>query len=155
MDNLQIDELRELRVLYLDDDVKMGKVMKAASEKLHIGLDYFESLTELGSVAFLKNYDLIITDYFMPAVKGGDVADYVTKLIGDVPVVILSANPHIERVQEKWPDSVKGFVAKNDRADRLLEEALSKAGLHQSMKIETKKNDHTRGSCDRVQGSRL
>ena len=65
--------------------------------------------------------DLIILDVTMPVMNGFDAARELTKILPEIPILMLSMHESIQLVEEAKRIGVKGYVAKNQATDTLLQ----------------------------------
>jgi len=86
---------KQKQVLVVDDDEQILIVWRGAleerAEQWHVetARSGHEALEKIGSIAF----DLIITDLRMPGMDGCDLTVAVRQLVGDVPVIWITAYP--------------------------------------------------------------
>lgn len=72
-----------------------------------------------GIAVFDKNHvDLVVLDYFMPGMNGGDVAAELRKRRPDVPIIFLSA---YFSLPPEALELANAFITKGDPPDSLLE----------------------------------
>jgi CheY-like chemotaxis protein len=72
-----------------------------------------------GIAVFDKNQvDLVVLDYFMPGMNGGDVAAELRKRRPDVPIIFLSA---YFSLPPEALELANAFITKGDPPDSLLE----------------------------------
>ncbi|MDQ3232308.1 MAG: hypothetical protein M3Q07_10845, partial [Pseudobdellovibrionaceae bacterium] len=80
-------------------------------------------LDDLGFVGLLAKYDVAIVDYDLGEISGKDVADYMTTLFGNKPMVMIS---EVDRSKEMMscPACVKTFMKKSAGYEKILNAAL-------------------------------
>ena len=87
--------IRPHKILMIDDDEFLGRIMQKKAAADGVDLEYFSSLEKLGRVAFFSNYDLILLDYWMDDLTGRELAEYVTAFCPDTPVILISSDKHL------------------------------------------------------------
>ena len=91
MNNNNEELLKDLKILFVEDEVNISKLLKDA-----LG-DYFYSFTmakdgEEGLSKFEKvNPDIIITDIMMPKLDGLDMTKKIREIDDKIPIIVLSA----------------------------------------------------------------
>ncbi len=123
MNSLHATELvRTPRMVLIDDDPSYTTILKRKADHDGIHLDTFHSLSELGFVALLRNYDVAIIDYELEEMNGVEIAEYMSSLLGGMPMVLISATDRSEEMSH-CPDSVRIFINKADGYDAILDAA--------------------------------
>lgn len=122
MNSLNTSETHALRMVLIDDDPSYTTILKRRAEVDGIQLDAFHSLSELGFVALLRNYDVAIIDYELEEMNGVEIAEYMATLLDDMPMVLISASDRSEEMTH-CPCSVRKFVNKSDGFDKILDAA--------------------------------
>jgi len=112
-------------ILVIDDDSTFGMLMKALAEARGLKLDYFTSLSELGSFARIGEYDVAVLDYYLDKLTGAEIAEYFDAFFTDTPVVMVSGNSEVKDESTKWPRCVRQFVPKSRGAKEILQVALA------------------------------
>jgi CheY-like chemotaxis protein len=115
-------------ILCIDDDhetLKLRKYVLEASAYAVItassGREAFQILSDGQSV------DIVVLDYFMPEMKGDEVAKELRSQYPHVPIVVMSAFPDIPRALLNMVD---GYVPKGQDPEVLIEvigKALAKS----------------------------
>lgn len=111
------------RIVLIDDDPVYGAVIGRWAQLEGVELDVFHSLDDLGFVGLLSQYDVAIVDYDLGQINGKDVADYMTTLFGNKPMIMISG---VDRSQEllNCPSCVKAFMKKSAGYEKILNTAL-------------------------------
>lgn len=110
------------RVLIVDDDIRMLKVLKAA-----LGDDYTPATAVNGSIAlrFLesKPVDLILLDYEMPDMNGPEVLSQIRKRPewAHIPVLFLTGASEREKIQKALAMKPQGYLLKPVDRDELID----------------------------------
>ena len=108
--NTQIE--KKPRMVLIDDDQSYGVIMLRAAKAAGVKLDFYTSLLEVGSVGLLGRYDVVFVDYDLGELNGVEIAEYLSALFDDIPMILISQTP---RLQEgaTWPDSIVSFIPKS------------------------------------------
>jgi len=68
-------------------------------------------------LASIHAVDVVIVDYFMPEMNGGEVANEMRRLRPQAPIIMLSGEVDVPEQALKWVDA---FIAKDRMASQLL-----------------------------------
>jgi two-component system, cell cycle sensor histidine kinase and response regulator CckA len=111
------------RILVVDDNNENIKVIKKGLE--HVG---HEVVTEVVSKKALRtfqsdcdNFDIVITDYMMPDLKGGELAAEIKKIKKDTVVILMSGYIDENEVTLSNSKSIDGFIPKPIELSKLLQ----------------------------------
>ncbi len=112
------------RIVLIDDDPVYGAVIGRWAQLEGVELDVFHSLDDLGFVGLLSKYDVAIVDYDLGEINGKDVADYMTTLFGNKPMIMISG---VDRSKEMMncPSCVKAFMKKSAGYEKILNTAVN------------------------------
>ncbi len=112
------------RIVLIDDDPVYGAVIGRWAQLEGVELDVFHSLDDLGFVGLLSKYDVAIVDYDLGDINGKDVADYMTTLFGNKPMIMISG---VDRSKEMMncPSCVKAFMKKSAGYEKILNTAVN------------------------------
>ena len=110
--------------LLIDDDPTYLAIMKRAAELEEIDLHCCQSLVELGSVGALAKYQVVLLDYNLGEMTGVEIAEYLGKLIDEVPTVLVSASDCYDQ-SHNWPKAIKRFVKKSEGYSTALKAAVA------------------------------
>lgn len=109
------DEKKQAKVLLVDDDDNVRETMKLMLTRL--GLDVVDYGNPLEAVAHFaeheKAYDIVISDYMMPEIKGGELAQAISEMNEDLPIIIISgfAEDSFEKSLSDFP-FIRAFLKK-------------------------------------------
>jgi DNA-binding response OmpR family regulator len=104
---------RRLNVLLIDDDPYFHAITKAILDPRFYEFHGFESLPDMGNFSLLGKYDIAILDYYLPAVNGLEIAQYVDAFFRDMPVILVSGGkPGEEEGATIWPSCIQKYVNK-------------------------------------------
>ncbi len=115
---------RQKGILLIDDDPWFRAIFRVVCEARGIPISTVASLSDMPSVAALKDYDLVIADYFLESFTGAEIAEYVDAFFSQVPVVIVSGSQMPASTHSSWPTSIRGFMTKSQGAHTILDFAL-------------------------------
>lgn len=119
-------------ILLIDDEPSLCMIMKLNLE--HTG-EYIVETAASGEeglkMAEAKKYDLVITDFKMPGIDGGIVAEALKAMKPHSPVVLFSIyhddNTTISQNTRSKADAVISKPIDHDELHRAIKEALAKA----------------------------
>lgn len=112
------------RIVLIDDDPVYRTIIGRWAQIEGLELDVYHSLDDLGFVGLLAQYDVAIVDYDLGEINGKDVAEYMTTLFGNKPMIMISG---VDRSQEMidCPSCVKAFMKKSAGYEKILNTALN------------------------------
>jgi len=119
---VKADGTRSPKMILIDDDPSFTAILARFAALEGIELDTFNSLSELGFVALLRNYDVAIIDYDLGALNGVEIAEYMSSLLDDMPMVLISASDRSEEIAQ-CPCCIRAFINKSAGFDKILETA--------------------------------
>jgi len=118
--------LSNLRILYAEDNEKVresiSKTLKIVFKDVIIAKNGKEVLD-----CFQKeDVDIILIDYIMPMINGGDVAKEIRKIDSSIPIIIASGHTEKEKLMEAIDLNIIKYIEKPIKYD-ILQEALNKS----------------------------
>ena len=124
-----------LRLLVVDDSEDDALLLVRELKRQGYKPDYQRvySLDTLETALASKNWDLIITDHYMPGLNSGDVINTVKELAVDVPVIIVSGLIAEDTAIAAMKAGAQDYIMKDNLArlvpaiERELNEAKSRA----------------------------
>lgn len=111
------------RYVLIDDDASYRTILVRCAGMEGMDIDVYESLMDLGSVAMLGRYDAAIIDYDLGALNGVEIAENISALFGDIPVILVSEKDRAPDGNKNWPKSIKKFIKKSHGYTYALSEA--------------------------------
>lgn len=117
------------KICLIDDDKVFGEVLRVAASDFHVEFDFYESLEDLGRVAQLAKYDLLICDFFLETFTGQEIAEYVRAFFDGVPIVMISADDRVGDSLERWPACVRGFISKRLAPTQIIKRSIELSHL--------------------------
>lgn len=112
------------RILLIDDDPIFGKIMGRLAEQSRVNLTFCRSLDELGEKAWWR-YHAAIVDFDLGTATGLQLIGQMEKVLGSLPVILVSGGNQIDVPVNRWPISIKGFLQKSLGHVAILEAALA------------------------------
>ena len=99
-------------LLLIDDDEWFRALFKVICEAQGIPVTTFPSLADMPSFASMKDYDVVILDYYLESFKGPEIAEYVDVFFASLPVVVISGEEINDGERHAWPTCIKRFMCK-------------------------------------------
>lgn len=119
--NLKDTLSQRKRILVVDDSEENLKVIKKSLE--YIGFDVVVETDGIKAIRLFKKnhkrFDIVITDYMMPNIKGIDLASQIKKIRNDIPIIMISG--YVEESDISYKSIIDVFVAKPVELSKLLE----------------------------------
>ncbi len=115
------------RFVLIDDDELFCDILANYAKLRDIPLDYYLSLSEMGSIGRLSQYHVAIVDFDLGQMNGVEIAEYLPVFFGGMPLVLISATEKERLATDKWPESIKAFVHKGEGPSAILDTALDVA----------------------------
>ena len=106
---------RKKTLLCIDDQADGLLIRQKFLEQLGYNVFIAESGREGLRLLSEQSIDLVILDYRMPEIDGGQVAAEIRRLCGRVPIVMLSGYP--DDIPQQTLDLVDAFVVKGEPGD--------------------------------------
>jgi DNA-binding NtrC family response regulator len=86
----------EVRILVLDDDESVCRVMQAALAPGDFKVDAVSDPTLMQAALKARQYHVIILDYCIPGLESKQVLEWVREFQGDASVIVVTAYPSID-----------------------------------------------------------
>lgn len=80
-----------VRVLVVEDEIRMAKLIKQGLEEDHYAVDMIHDGAEVFDWVRVANYDLIVLDIILPGMNGLDVCQKLRSEGFNMPVLMLTA----------------------------------------------------------------
>ncbi len=113
------------RLLLIDDDPVFGHIMEQTADHLKVDLDVVQSVDQVGFIAGMKEYDIIIVDQNMQFMSGMEVAAYISSFFETKTVILISSSPVVKDGGLGLPSFVSAFISKDEGYYRVLKKALA------------------------------
>lgn len=114
------DFLRDLKVLIVEDESKLAKLLKAALR------DYFYNVTHaINGQEGIKKFksvkpDIIITDIMMPKMDGLEMSIEIKKMNENIPIIVLSAFSEQEKLLKAIDVGITKYFIKPFDPDEVI-----------------------------------
>ena len=115
------------RVVLIDDDEYFRTLFRIVGEAQGVLVTTFASLAEMPSFASLREYDVVVLDYYLESFKGSEIAEYVDVFFSHLPVVVISGSDISLQEQQAWPVCIRRFIKKTAGPRAILDGALDVA----------------------------
>jgi len=113
---------KDIRILIIDDDSINSTLVKEVLQRPGCTVEIaLNPLRALEKFAWNTHYaDLVLLDYFMPTLDGGQTVQHLRKLNPDIKVVLFSGaeEMHLRRIMKQYP--IDAFIHKPFRIDEAL-----------------------------------
>lgn len=109
----KIAEIRKLKLLFIEDEEELLKIICDALQKL--GINYLTATNgKEGLEVLAKNSDIdvIITDINMPIMNGLEMIKELNKQGSKIPIVVMSAHTEEEYIDEAKVQGISEYLLK-------------------------------------------
>lgn len=96
--------MKQTRILYLEDEISLGKIVKETLELKGYEVAWHTSGTEMLNAAVQFQPELCILDVMVPGIDGLSVAQQIKQVLPTVPIIFLTAKSQTQ-------DVLNGFAA--------------------------------------------
>jgi CheY-like chemotaxis protein len=86
----------EVRILVLDDDDQVGRVIREALEAKGFRVDTVSDTRQIGAQLRQQPYHLIILDYVLPGLDSDQVLEWLKEYQPDASIVVVTAYPSVD-----------------------------------------------------------
>jgi DNA-binding response OmpR family regulator len=86
----------EVRILVLDDDQAVCRVMQAALSPHDFKVDVVSEATQMEAALKAKPYHVVILDYVIPGLESEQVLEWVRQYQQDASIIVVTAYPSID-----------------------------------------------------------
>jgi DNA-binding response OmpR family regulator len=108
------------RVFVVDDDPVFCKLIERVGKMAGYELRAFQSLSNLGETD-LSGYDVGVVDFDLGCVDGIEMASYLEKELGNVPIVFVSSTDRRRELGSRLESQKAVFVLKQDGPNKILD----------------------------------
>ena len=116
---------RPLRIILVDDDPLFSRMLSKRAGKDDIMVTCCIAIRDLREAYEKMQYDVAIVDYNLRHLKGSNVA----RLLGDIPVVMVSSSDEVFACEDQVLQSVKCCMNKREGLEAIVDRAIE-FGLH-------------------------
>lgn len=109
----KIERLRNLKVLFVEDEEDLLKIISDALDKL--GANYLSATNGLEALEILEknpDIDVVVTDINMPYMNGIEMIKTMKERGIDLPIIIMSAHTEKEYISEAKEYGVEEYLLK-------------------------------------------
>ena len=108
-----------MKILVLEDNEVLSKVIKTGLEKEHYNVDcFFDGDKALDAIN--NGYNCFILDINVPSLDGISVLKNIRDYCGDVPVLIISSNHELEKIKTSYEKGCNDYIKKPFDLDEFL-----------------------------------
>ncbi len=108
------------RIFVVDDDPIFCKLIERVGKQTGYQLKAFESLANLGNTD-LTGFDVGVVDFDLGCVDGIEMASYLRKELGNVPIIYVSSTDRRRELNSRLGEQKATFVSKQDGPNKILE----------------------------------
>jgi DNA-binding NtrC family response regulator len=108
------------RVLVVDDDAAVGKVLGALLRQAGFAMQHAASAREALDVVAAGDVDLVVTDLRMPDMDGMQLLDALAERAPDLPAVMLTAHGSVPLAVDAMRRGARDFLLKPFDRDEML-----------------------------------
>jgi len=129
---------KQLKIMFVDDDVITGKVMKRNCDNAGYACQVFtdaesclDKFTQVGA-------DLVITDLRMPGMNGFELLSELRQIDVDIPVLVMTGYSSVENAVEAMKNGASDFIKKPFDFNELkimIERAIKSAQVNNENKL--------------------
>ena len=123
MNQENIDEIKNLSILYVEDDIEIqntfGDLLKKFFSNIQVcsnGAEGLEAFQKLNS-----SYDFIISDIEMPEMTGLEMIERIKKIDSNIPCILTTAHGEFDYFMKANEIGVFRYIQKPIDIDELLE----------------------------------
>jgi len=109
----KIERLRELKLLFVEDEEDLLKIISDALEKLEA--DFLTATNGVEALDILKNntdIDAVVTDINMPHMNGLDMIKKMQESGINIPIIVMSAHTETEYISKAKEYGVDEYLLK-------------------------------------------
>ncbi len=103
---------KQLRVMFVDDDVITGKVMKRNCDNAGYACQVFTDAENCLNKFSQVGADLVITDLRMPGMTGFELLSELRQIDADIPVLVMTGYSSVENAVEAMKCGASDFIKK-------------------------------------------
>ena len=113
------------KIVLIDCNDVFRSLMLSFAESRGLNLVCYSSVLEMGSVSTFADFDIAIVENDTGTLSGIEVGEYLTALLRDMPLILISCGMRPTPITEdNWPSSIKAFVHKTEGPDAIFDSAL-------------------------------
>ena len=121
---------KQLRVMFVDDDVITGKVMKRNCDSAGYACQIFTDAESCLNKFSQVGADLVITDLRMPGMNGFELLSELRQVDVDIPVLGMTGYSSVENALEAMKNGASDFIKKPFNIVELTDKIVSVLGIN-------------------------
>ncbi len=129
---------KPLRVMFVDDDVITGKVMKRNCDNTGYACQVFTDAESCLNKFAQVGADLVITDLRMPGMTGFDLLSELRQIDADIPVLVMTGYSSVENAVEAMKRGASDFIKKPfdfNELQLMIERSMKAAQINNENKL--------------------
>lgn len=111
-----------ISIALIDDDEDFGALMEYLGTEYGVNIIHFRSMTDLGSVGRLADFDAVVLDYKLDQITGIEIAEYLDAFFPWIPAILTSGEEYFSDKKE-LPKSISTFISKSCGAANIIRAA--------------------------------
>jgi len=120
MEKTHLGQPKPKNFLLIDDDPLFCNLMSTTARGLGFDLEYYHSVLEMDPLGSPSRYDLSLLDYDLGPINGLDIAHHAPQLLGDHPVILVSAYERSKILTDHLPYKICGYICKKNGAHSII-----------------------------------
>ncbi len=100
-----------MKILVLEDNEVLSKVIKTGLEKEHYKVDCFFDGDDALEV-INNGYNCFILDINVPSIDGITILKNIRDYCGDIPVLIISSNHELDKIKTSYEKGCNDYIKK-------------------------------------------
>jgi len=129
---------KPLRIMFVDDDVITGKVMKRNCDNASYACQVFTDAETCLNKFTQVGADLVITDLRMPGMTGFDLLSELRQVDADIPVLVMTGYSSVENAVEAMKRGASDFIKKPfdfNELQLMIERSMKAAQINNENKL--------------------
>ncbi len=129
---------KQLRVMFVDDDVITGKVMKRNCDNAGYACQVFTDAENCLNKFSQVGADLVITDLRMPGMTGFELLSELRQIDADIPVLVMTGYSSVENAVEAMKRGASDFIKKPfdfNELQLMIERSMKAAQINNENKL--------------------
>ena len=103
---------KQTKIMFVDDDIVTGRVMKRNCDNADFVCDVFQSGQDCLNAFKNSNADIVITDLRMPGMNGFELLSELRTIDENVPVLVMTGYSSVENAVEAMKRGATDFIKK-------------------------------------------
>ncbi len=123
------------RVLVIEDEEQLGRVVRRIIEKLGFEVDLVSDASEAATLFMSASYDAVVSDINLPGGTGVDLLRTIRAYNLDVPVILVTGSPSLETAIEAVELGAFRFLLKPVVTELLQREVTRAVQVHRLARL--------------------